>query len=116
MKEIKRFNVRVNGQEFEVEVQEVIGERPKKASTVNHPKHTVRKGNGNVTAPMPGVITDILVQVGDDVQSDQPVVLLEAMKMENEILAGKSGIVTEIKVSLGQSVSAGEDIVIVKSN
>ena len=116
MREIKRFNVRVNGQEFEVEVQEVIGERPKKASTVTHPKHTVRKGNGNVTAPMPGLITDILVQVGDDVQSDQPVVLLEAMKMENEILAGKSGKVIEIKVSLGQSVSAGEDIVIVKSN
>jgi biotin carboxyl carrier protein len=114
MKKIKRFNVRVNGQEFEVEVQEVIGEQSKKkASIVNYPKHTVRKGTGNVTAPMPGVIIDIMVQVGDDVQSDHPVVLLEAMKMENEIPAGKSGIVTEIKVSLGQSVSAGEDIVII---
>ena len=60
------------------------------------------------TAPMPGTIVDIRVQVGDAVKANQPVMVLEAMKMENEVVADRDGIVTSIDVSKGAMVNPGE--------
>ncbi|NOY78332.1 MAG: acetyl-CoA carboxylase biotin carboxyl carrier protein subunit [Calditrichaeota bacterium] len=56
------------------------------------------QGNSEVTAPMPGFIRTILVQVGDVVNEDDELMIIEAMKMENPILAPKSGVVKEIRV------------------
>ncbi|MCL1800022.1 MAG: hypothetical protein FWG25_01480 [Promicromonosporaceae bacterium] len=58
-------------------------------------------------APMPGVIKDVRVQVGSQVQAGQPMLILEAMKMENEIVSPRAATVTEILVGRGQSVQAG---------
>ena len=58
----------------------------------------------NVTSPLPGVILDICVKEGDMVKEGQKVVVLEAMKMENAILAEKAGVVKKIHVSQGESV------------
>ena len=57
----------------------------------------------NVVAPMPGTITEILVQVGDQVKADEELIILEAMKMENPICAPSGGKVAEIKVSGAES-------------
>jgi len=58
-------------------------------------------------APMPGTVREVRVKVGQAVRANQPLVILEAMKMENEIVAPTNAIVTEILVAKGQNVGAG---------
>jgi acetyl-CoA/propionyl-CoA carboxylase biotin carboxyl carrier protein len=70
-------------------------------------------GSGQITVPMQGTIVKILVEIGQEVDVGQPVVLLEAMKMENQINADKSGKVTEIKVEAGQTVGGGDVVVVI---
>ena len=65
-------------------------------------------GDTRIKAPIPGVITRLLVAVGDKVQSGQPVMILEAMKMENEVRAPRPGRVTQLAVNVGQIVGLGE--------
>ena len=62
---------------------------------------------------MQGTIIKLLVDVGDEVEAGQPVAVLEAMKMENNIAAGRSGVVTEIRVAVGDSVGGGDTIAVV---
>ncbi|TQA70475.1 biotin/lipoyl-binding protein, partial [Enterococcus faecalis] len=62
-------------------------------------------------APMPGTVLKVLVNVGDTVSENQPLLILEAMKMENEIVAGKAGTVTGIHVTQGQIVNPGEPLI-----
>jgi acetyl-CoA/propionyl-CoA carboxylase biotin carboxyl carrier protein len=62
---------------------------------------------------MQGTIVKVLVAVGDTVEAGQPVCVLEAMKMENNIAADKSGTVSEVKVSPGQSVGTGDIVVVI---
>jgi acetyl-CoA/propionyl-CoA carboxylase biotin carboxyl carrier protein len=70
-------------------------------------------GSGKVAVPMQGTITKVLVAVGDTVEAGQPVCVLEAMKMENNINADKSGTVAEVKVSPGQSVGTGDIVIVI---
>ena len=71
-------------------------------------------GNGTaVQSPLPGVILDIKVAVGDQVKAGQTVAILEAMKMENNINAECDGVITAIKVSKGDNILEGSDIVII---
>jgi acetyl-CoA/propionyl-CoA carboxylase biotin carboxyl carrier protein len=65
-------------------------------------------GSGDVTVPMQGTIVKVLVEVGQQVEVGQGVVVLEAMKMENQIAAEKAGTVKEIKVQPGQTVGGGD--------
>ena len=64
-------------------------------------------GDGRVKAPIPGLITRVLVSPGEPVEIGQPLLVLEAMKMENEIRAPRSGRVTQINVAAGQTVALG---------
>ena len=64
-------------------------------------------GDGRIKAPIPGLITRVLVSPGEPVEIGQPLMVLEAMKMENEIRAPRSGRVTQINVAAGQSVALG---------
>ena len=68
------------------------------------------KISGEIKAGLPGQILSLLVQPGDSVKEGQPIVILESMKMENEILSPKSGIIAQIPVSAGQIVKKGEII------
>ncbi|MFZ4810161.1 MAG: biotin/lipoyl-containing protein, partial [Ilumatobacteraceae bacterium] len=70
-------------------------------------------GSGNVEVPMQGTIVKILVEVGQQVEVGQAVVVLEAMKMENQITADKAGTVKEIKVAAGATVGAGDIVVVI---
>ena len=70
-------------------------------------------GAAEVTVPMQGTIIKLLVEVGDRVEAGQPVAVLEAMKMENNIAAGRSGTVAEIRVGVGDSVGGGDIIAVV---
>lgn len=66
-----------------------------------------------VSAPMPGTILNVLVKVGDTVTEGQNLMVLEAMKMENEMLAPKAGKVVQIAVTKGQSVATGELLAVI---
>ena len=71
-------------------------------------------GSGSVTVPMQGTVTKVMVTVGDAVEAGQAVCVLEAMKMENNILCEKAGKVAEVRVSPGDTVSAGDVVVVVE--
>lgn len=66
-----------------------------------------------VSAPMPGTILNVLVKVGDAVTEGQNLMVLEAMKMENEMLAPKAGKVVQIAVTKGQSVNTGDLLAVI---
>jgi biotin carboxyl carrier protein len=76
----------------------------------DHETHSVRPnvGDGRVKAPIPGLIARLNVDIGQSVESGQPLLVLEAMKMENEIRAPKSGVVRQVAVKPGQTVTLGE--------
>ena len=90
--------------------------------TLNGRRHTGRRtesgasGSGpqRIVAPMPGKIVRVLVNAGDAVRVRQPVVVVEAMKMENELRAGREGIVTEIHAREGLSVEAGALLLVIQ--
>ena len=112
--------VTVNGEDYKVEMEKQP--EPEKKPVVRpvvaskEPAAPSSKANNNqgnaLKAPLPGVITDIKVAVGDEVEEDQPVVVLEAMKMANNLTAEKAGKVATICVQIGQSVMEGDDLVI----
>ena len=66
-----------------------------------------------VVAPMPGKVVKLLVKPGDQVTSRQGVIVVEAMKMENELRAGRDGVVREVLVTEGTSVDAGTPLVVI---
>jgi biotin carboxyl carrier protein len=71
-------------------------------------------GPQRLTAPMPGKIVRVLVKVGDSVAPRQPLVVVEAMKMENELRAGRTGTVTEVQAREGRSVDAGALLIVIQ--
>lgn len=81
------------------------------APLVNKP--VVDAGNTSIKSPLPGVILDINVKVGDVVAKGQKVLVLEAMKMENNINADRDGKIVEIKVNKGDSILEGADLLII---
>lgn len=119
-------NVEVNGQSYKVEMEKkeeaekpVIRPVVKPAATAKPaPQPTAAKsaaaGTGKgVKSPLPGVILDVKVNVGDEVKKGQTVVILEAMKMENNINADRDGKITAINVKQGDSVLEGTDLVMI---
>ena len=100
----------VDSKEYQVEAAGMLVKAagPKKAAVK---KKKAAAGAGSVTAIMPGSILKVLVAEGDQVQDGDVVVILEAMKMENEIQAHKSGVVKQVHVSPGDSVENGQALV-----
>ncbi|MCI0475129.1 MAG: biotin/lipoyl-binding protein [Anaerolineales bacterium] len=71
-------------------------------------------GEAIIKAPMPGLVRGVVVNVGDNVAAKQGVVILEAMKMENELRTPRAGIVKEVRVKAGDKVEQGQVLMIVK--
>lgn len=118
-------NVVVNGEEYEVQmekepepVKKKVVVRPvaqPEAETASAPTSTNKVDlNNAVKSPLPGVITEIKVKVGDEVKARDTVVVLEAMKMANNLDAEKSGKVTAVLVKEGESVMEDTPLVVIE--
>lgn len=112
---MKSYKITVNGKAYDVTVQEA-GEAPVQQAApapAAAPKKEKAASAGavSVKSPMPGTILDIKVNVGDSVKSGQVLCVLEAMKMENDIVAPQDGTVDAILVSKNDSVEANDDII-----
>ena len=112
----------VEGQQHRVDVAPVLakfesGPSSRLAAPVSAPKSSTPAPSspGGLHAPMPGLIVAVKVQVGDQVTLGQAVVVMEAMKMENNIGANCSGTVTEILVKAGQEVQNGSLLIKIKA-
>jgi biotin carboxyl carrier protein len=90
---------------------EVGEDRPIK---VKEPRHSKKKKEGSIKAPMPGKITSIEVKVGDAVTEGQDLMALEAMKMENKIKAPKSGTMKNIHTSIGATCNSGDLLMVIE--
>ncbi|MBQ7096861.1 MAG: biotin/lipoyl-binding protein [Clostridia bacterium] len=109
---MKKYRVNVNGTEYEIGIElmsETEASAPKAASApAAAPAPAASAGAGEaVNSPMPGTILSVNVKAGDAVKKGQVLMILEAMKMENEIMAGADGTVTAVMVNAGQAVEAG---------
>lgn len=103
------YKVKIDGETLEVNVEEVVIKTTKTESV-----RYFDTGQKVVKAMLPGTITKILVSPGDKVSAGDTLLILEAMKMENEIIALSSGVVKEIKVSKGQRVETGDVLVVIE--
>jgi biotin carboxyl carrier protein len=99
--------VRCAGREFFVEVRDPRAWRGPRSGVL------ASQGRQQVIAPMPGKVVRVLAAAGETVEAGQGLIVVEAMKMQNEIRAPKSGIVERVFVSEGQAVAAGEPLLIV---
>ena len=115
----RKTTVEVNGKRFDVKmwVPETIGVAA--TPSAKKPRRAAGGGagggggNGTITVPMQGTIVKIEVEVGQEVEAGQTLLVLEAMKMENQINSDVSGTVAEIKVAAGDTVGGGDTVVVI---
>ena len=108
---MKKYRVTVNGTAYEIELEELTGAAPAAApavATAPAPAAAAAPAGGEqVTSPMPGTILSVNVAAGDAVKRGQVLMILEAMKMENEIMCPCDGKVVSVNTSKGSSVESG---------
>ena len=107
---MKKYRVNVNGTAYEVEIEEMNGApaaAPVAAAPAAAPAPAASGAGESITSPMPGNILAVNVAAGDMVKKGQVLMILEAMKMENEIMAPRDGKVTAVAVTKGAAVESG---------
>ena len=110
---MKKYRVTVNGTAYEIELEELTGAAPAPAAATAAPAPApapaaaAPAGGEQVTSPMPGTILAVNVAVGDTVKRGQVLMILEAMKMENEIMCPCDGKIASVNTSKGSSVESG---------
>ena len=116
---MKKYRVNVNGTNYEIEIEEITGAQAQAApvqqsAPVAEPTPAATPapvaapaGGESVNSPMPGTILSVNVKAGDAVKAGQVLMILEAMKMENEIVSPVDGTVSAVSVNQGATVETG---------
>ena len=108
---MKKYRVNVNGTVYEVELEEITGAAPAAApapaAVAAAPVAAAPAGGEQITSPMPGNILSVNVAAGDTVKKGQVLMILEAMKMENEIMCPCDGKVVSVSIAKGAAVESG---------
>ena len=108
---MKKYRVNVNGTVYEVELEEITGAAPAAApapaAVAAAPVAAAPAGGEQITSPMPGNILSVNVAAGDTVKKGQVLMILEAMKMENEIMCPCDGKIVSVNTSKGATVESG---------
>jgi acetyl-CoA/propionyl-CoA carboxylase biotin carboxyl carrier protein len=113
-KNVREVDVEVNGKLFRVRV---FGDEGAAAGPPRRRRGETRRASasgGAIRAPMQGTIVKVLVEEGQEVATDEPVCILEAMKMESEVRSQKAGTVSEVSVEAGQTVRSGDTLISVE--
>ena len=123
---MKIYKIKVNGKTYKVELEAIdeVASKAAPATAVEAPKaeaapapaaQVTGAGEGQaVVSPIQGTVLDIKVKVGDKVKKGQTVCIVEAMKLENEVVSTADGIVSEVLVSKGASVASKAPLIMVK--
>ena len=125
---MKKYNVKVNGISYEVEVEEVMGgfssspeavavTKASQEKIAPAPKAKVKKTESTgekIECPMPGTVLKVNVNSGDNVKKGQVMFILEAMKMENEIMAPHDAKIIEVSVANGANVNTGDVLAVIQ--
>ena len=122
---MRKFNIKVNGRPYEVEVEEIAGDvtvsrapevtdvvAPATPAVAEKPASPVSSDGVKVAAPMPGTLLDFKVANGATVKKGDVIIILEAMKMENEIVAPSDGKISFV-ASKGASVNTGDALAVI---
>lgn len=129
---MKKYTITVNGTAYEVEVEDMGGAvasapkaaapkaapapaaapAPKAAAAPAPAAKPVAAGAATISAPMPGKVLEVKVKVGDAVKAGDVLMILEAMKMQNEIMAPADGTISDVRVSAGQTVGTGDVMIV----
>ncbi|MEM7130866.1 MAG: DUF2118 domain-containing protein [Chloroflexota bacterium] len=104
------YNVTLYGEQFQIQVED---ERSRRLNAGRQMSSDL-SGKAAVNAPIPGLVVKVLVEEGQEVEEGLPLIILEAMKMENEIRAPRSGIVTQIEVAPGQRVEQNSVLILLE--
>lgn len=121
---MKRYTITVNSTQYDVTVEEAdasqapaaVAPAPKKAAApAKKAAPAGAQGNAAINAPMNGTIVDVKAKVGDKVTNGTVIAVLEAMKMENDIVSDKDGVIASINVNKGDSVETGAVIATVNA-
>ena len=115
---MKVYKIKVNGKIYEVEVEvyekEGIIKEDKEQNIDNHVTSNINVQGEKVRSPIQGSVLSIKVNKGDKVKKGDVLLILEAMKMENEILSNVTGVVDEIYVSEGKSVNSQDVLLVIR--
>lgn len=132
---LRKFRIKINDKEYMVEMEEIgapaapvavptaapaavaVPAAPVAAASVAEAAPAAPPVSGNGTtmeAPMPGKVLKVLVKAGETVKENQPIIVLEAMKMENEIVAPKDGVISAVYVNEGSALDVGQPIATVE--
>lgn len=122
---VRKFKIKLDGKMYEVEVEEIIEtESPLRTEIKNEDelpvimrqaqnKSSVMGSGKTIVAPMPGKIIAVKCSIGQVVKTGETLIILEAMKMEQEIKAKADGIVSDIKIAAGDTVQKDEVLIII---
>ncbi len=118
---MKTFRVTIDGQEYDVTVEEIApaaaphgAVRPPKAAKPGGAAAAVPGGERAIRSPMPGKVLAVNVVPADAVDTDTVLLVLEAMKMENDILAPAEGTVKSVHVRPGETVNTGDVMMVIE--
>ena len=103
------YRATIEGQTFEFQIPDSKGSAPRKRGSGGG-----RKRSGTVSASMPGKVVTVEVRIGDSVNEGETILILEAMKMQNEVAAPISGTVTEVHCEDGMNVEANVPLVVIE--